>query len=163
MNLMKFPAPLCAAAMVPLLFSCAEQASRIERVREVPLKTTALPAEDVGMHRSQTTYLLHGAVSEKQRRQRLGQYYFVTWHDAAPDQPATLVMLYRQGKSGSRILTRTLSYPAGRPGGTQTPVFEFIGDDAKENGQVLAWKLLLKDRHGNIISERHSYLWEDRD
>ena len=32
---MKFPAPLCAALLV--LFSCAEQVSRIEHVREVPL------------------------------------------------------------------------------------------------------------------------------
>ena len=47
---MKFPAPLCAA-LLPVLFSCAEQVSRIEHVREVPLKTTVVPAEDVGMHR----------------------------------------------------------------------------------------------------------------
>lgn len=54
---MKFPAPLCAA-LLPVLFSCAEQVSRIEHVREVPLKTTVVPAEDVGMHRTQATYLL---------------------------------------------------------------------------------------------------------
>lgn len=95
---MKFPAPLCAAAVLPVLFSCAEQVSRIEHVREVPLKTTVVPAEDVGMHRSQATYLLHGAVSQQQRLQRLGQYYFVTWNDACPEQAATLVMMYRQGK-----------------------------------------------------------------
>ena len=73
MGSMKFPAPLCTAAVLPVLFSCAEQVSRIEHVREVPLKTTVVPAEDVGMHRSQATYLLHGAVSQQQRLQRLGQ------------------------------------------------------------------------------------------
>ena len=93
MGSMKFPAPLCTAAVLPVLFSCAEQVSRIEHVREVPLKTTVVPAEDVGMHRSQATYLLHGAVSQQQRLQRLGQYYFVTWNDANPEQAATLVMV----------------------------------------------------------------------
>lgn len=159
---MKFPAPLCAVALVPVLCSCAEKVSRIEYIREVPLKTTTLPAEDVGMHRSQTTYLLHGAVSHRQRLQRLGQYYFVTWYDAEPDQPATLVMMYRQGKSGSKVLTKSISYPAGRKGGTQTPVFEFIGDEAKTKGYILAWKLILKDHRGKTVSERHSYLWDDK-
>lgn len=84
--------------MLPVLFSCAEQVSRIEHVREVPLKTIVVPAEDVGMHHTQATYLLHGAVSQQQRLQRLGQYYFVTWNDAHPEQAATLVMMYRQGK-----------------------------------------------------------------
>lgn len=102
MGSMKFPAPLCTAAVLPVLFSCAEQVSRIEHVREVPLKTTVVPAEDVGMHRSQATYLLHGAVSQQQRLQRLGQYYFVTWNDANPEQAATLVMMYRQENRFSR-------------------------------------------------------------
>ena len=154
---MKFPAPLCAA-LLPVLFSCAEQVSRIEHVREVPLKTTVVPAEDVGMHRTQATYLLHGAVSQQQRLQRLGQYYFVTWNDANPEQAATLVMMYRQGKTGSTVLTKSISYPAGRKGGTQNSVFEFIGDEAREKGEILAWKLVLKDNRGKTISERHSYL-----
>lgn len=158
---MKCFIPLCAMAAVTVLFSCAEQATRIEYVREVPLKTTAIPAQDVGMHRSQATYLLHGAVSEKQRKQRLGQYYFVTWNDGMPDQPVTLVMMYRQGKTGSKVLSKTLSYPAGRSGGSQKSVFEFIGDESRDLGQVLAWKLLLKDRHGKTISTRHSYLWDE--
>ena len=111
---------------------------------------------------SQATFLLYGAVSNKERVQRQGQYYFVTWYDADPDQAVTLVMMYRQGKTGSRILTKSISYPAGRKGGTQSPVFEFIGDDAKENGQILAWKLLLKDQNGKTLSERHSYLWNDK-
>lgn len=131
MGSMKFPAPLCTAAVLPVLFSCAEQVSRIEHVREVPLKTTVIPAEDVGMHRSQATYLLHGAVSQQQRLQRLGQYYFVTWNDAHPEQAATLIMMYRQGKTGSAVLNKSISYPAGRKGGTQHSVFEFTGDEAK--------------------------------
>lgn len=95
---MRFPATFSIAAMVPLLFSCAGKITRIEHVREVPLKTTSLPSEDVGMHRSQATFLLYGAVSNKERVQRQGQYYFVTWYDADPDQAVTLIMMYRQGK-----------------------------------------------------------------
>lgn len=159
---MKFPASICTAALVPVLFSCAEQVSKIERIREIPLKTLAIPSEDVGMHRSQATYLLHGAVSNKERRQRLGQYYFITWYDADPDHAATLVMMYRQGKTGSKVMTKSISYPAGRKGGIQTPVFEFIGEEAQTKGQILAWKLLLKDHHGKTITERHSYLWNDK-
>ncbi len=135
MGSMKFPAPLCTVAVLPVLFSCAEQVSRIEHVREVPLKTTVVPAEDVGMHRSQATYLLHGAVSQQQRLQRLGQYYFVTWNDANPEQAATLVMMYRQGKTGSAVLTKSISYPAGRKGGTQNPFLNSSGMKPKQKGR----------------------------
>ena len=75
---MKFPAPLCAA-LLPVLFSCAEQVSRIEHVREVPLKTTVVPAEDVGMHRTQATYLLHGAVSQRSEERRVGKECRSRW------------------------------------------------------------------------------------
>lgn len=169
-KVMKFLAPFCAAIITPLLFSCAVQTSHIEHVTEIPLKTTSIPAEDVGMHRSQSTFLLHGAVSHEQRLQRLGQYYFVTWYDAMPDKPAKLILLYRQGTTGSKILSKSISYPAGRDGGIQRPVFEFTGDEAHKynkdgasiKGQILAWKLMLVDEHGKTISERHSYLWDDK-
>ena len=131
---MKFPAPLCAA-LLPVLFSCAEQVSRIEHVREVPLKTTVVPAEDVGMHRTQATYLLHGAVSQQQRLQRLGQYYFVTWNDANPEQAATLVMIYRQGKTGSTVLTKSISYPAGRKAARKTPFSNSSGMRPEKKGK----------------------------
>lgn len=135
MGSMKFPAPLCTAAVLPVLFSCAEQVSRIEHVREVPLKTTVVPAEDVGMHRSQATYLLHGAVSQQQRLQRLGQYYFVTWNDANPEQAATLVMMYRQGKTGSAVLTKSISYPAGEREARKIPFLNSSGMKPKQKGR----------------------------
>lgn len=157
---MKFPV-LFIIAGLPFLFSCAEQVSRIEQVREIPLKTTEIPTEDAGMHHTQATYLLHGAVTKEQRQQRLGQYYFITWYDAHPEQKASLVMMYRQGKTGSSIQTKSISYPVGRKGGTQTSVFPFNGTEAKNKGEILAWKLLLKDGDNHTISERHSYLWND--
>lgn len=131
---MKFPAPLCAA-LLPVLFSCAEQVSRIEHVREVPLKTTVVPAEDVGMHRTQATYLLHGAVSQQQRLQRLGQYYFVTWNDANPEQAATLVMIYRQGKTGSTVLTNPFPIQPGEKAARKTPFSNSSGMRPEKKGK----------------------------
>ncbi len=146
-----------------LLCSCAEQTTHIANVREVPLKDTDIPSMDTGFHRSQATYLLYGAYSQELKLQRLGQYYFITWHDSQPDEPLSMVMLYRQGKSGSKVLTKTVALPAGRDGGEEKTLITFIGDEAKTKGSVLSWKIQLKDRRGKVLSEKRSFLWTDKD
>ncbi len=145
------------------LCSCAEQPTHIANVREVPLKDTDIPSLDTGFHRSQSTYLLHGAYSEELKLQRLGQYYFITWHDSCPEEPLTMTMYYRQGKSGSKILSKTLKFDPGRDGGEEKTLITFIGDESKTKGKVLSWKILLKDRHGKVLSEKRSFLWSDKD
>ncbi len=145
-----------------LLCSCAEQVTRINYVREVPLKSTVTPGMDTGFHRAQSSYLLHGAYSQEMRKERLGQYYYVTWYDADPTRPLTLTMQYRQGKTGSKTLSKTITLSPGRDGGEQTAMFTFIGAEARDKGPVMAWKTQLKDKNGKVLSEQRSFLWSDK-
>jgi hypothetical protein len=152
---------LLGTVLISILISCTGRPTQIEKIREVPLKTIKIPTEETGMHRAQAEFLLYGAVSVKEQKARLGQYYFVTWHDSDPSVPVSLVMQYRQAKTGSQILTKTINYPARRTEGEKHAEFKFIGEEAKEKGAVLSWKLMLKDQHDRILSEKHSYLWKD--
>lgn len=156
---MKFPAPLCAA-LLPVLFSCAEQVSRIEHVREVPLKTRW----SCGRRR----HAPHsGHLSAAWRRLPA----------TAPSASGSILLRHMErcqsgtggnpghdvppGKDRFNRPDKIHFLSAGRKGGTQNSVFEFIGDEAREKGEILAWKLVLKDNRGKTISERHSYLWGD--
>lgn len=150
------------AFILAFFCSCAQKPTAILDVREVPLKQIQRPADNTGMHRIQSNYLLYGAVSREDRKNRLGQYYFVTWQDSDPEKELSLVMQYRQGKSGSKILSKSVHYPSGRSAGEKTPVFEFIGDEVKNHGKVLSWRIQLQDAKGTTISSRQSFLWSDK-
>jgi hypothetical protein len=102
---------------------------------------------------------LRGAVSMEERRQRLGQYYSLQWHDAAGagQGEVEIVFQYRQGGSGSRVKRMSRSFASDETRGTAE--FAVIGDDYFEGGRVLAWKATLT-RGGREISSRRSYLWE---
>lgn len=145
--------------MVSLLASCSYE-SKIERVREVPLKSTQVPAIQTGLHRAQVTYLMRGALTQSEMYDRLGQYYFVTWTDGHPDQPAELIMSYQQASTGSLVLQKKLYFEPRKSSGTHKDVFKFIGEEHRRVGQVLSWRVDLKVG-GTIVSTRRSYLWRD--
>lgn len=102
---------------------------------------------------------LRGAVSVKERQQRLGQYYTMIWQDAAGagSGPVEVVFLYQQGASASRVKRMTKSFPASSRKGIAE--FAVIGDDFATGGRVLAWKATLT-RAGREIAARQSYLWQ---
>jgi len=100
---------------------------------------------------------LRGAVTMEERRQRLGQYLTVLWSDADTGEgEVEVVFEYVQGKTGSRIKTRTEKFGAGETRGRAS--FAVIGDDYVRNGRVLAWQVRLL-RGGREIASRRSYLW----
>lgn len=150
---------IACALLLPGLASCSRETG-IERVREVPLKSTAVPAADTGLHRAQVTYLLRGALTHKEMEARLGQYYFVTWYDGHPEQPAELTMSYQQSSTGSQVHSKTIRFPAGRKGGLQKDTFTFLGAEHQQIGQILTWRVDLKIGP-SIVSTRRSYLWRD--
>ena len=102
---------------------------------------------------------LRGAVSMEERRQRLGQYYSMQWHDAkgAGTGEVEVVFQYQQGGSGSRVKRMSKTFPAGDSKGVAE--FAVIGDDYFEGGRVLAWKVTLS-RGGREITNKRSYLWQ---
>lgn len=100
---------------------------------------------------------LLGAISMEERRQRLGQYYTIIWHDASSDAPATITFSYTQGATGSRVKTATHTFSRGETSGKTE--FHVTGDDYFKNGRVTSWQATLS-RSGNSLASRRSYLWQ---
>jgi hypothetical protein len=111
------------------------------------------------MVRMEKARRLHGAVSMAERRQRLGQYYSLVWHDpaGAGQGEVEAVFEYRQGASGSRIKRMSRTFPASDGHGVAE--FAVIGDDYFTNGKVLAWRASVR-RAGRELAQRKSYLWD---
>lgn len=101
---------------------------------------------------------LYGAVSMTERRQRLGQYYTLIWHDPAGAGKGLieLVFEYQQGTTASRVKRMTKSFPASDASGVAD--FPVIGDDYFIGGKVLAWRASVK-RGGKELASQQSYLW----
>lgn len=101
---------------------------------------------------------LYGAVSMEERRQRLGQYYTLVWHDSAGlgSGPVEVVFEYQQGATASRIKRMTKEFPASDASGIAD--FAVIGDDYFTGGKVLAWRASVR-RGGRELASRQSYLW----
>ncbi len=101
---------------------------------------------------------LHGAVSMTERRQRLGQYYTLVWHDpdGAGNGPVEVVFEYQQGATASRVKRMTKSFSASDTSGIAD--FAVIGDDYFTGGKVLAWRASVR-RAGRELASRQSYLW----
>lgn len=110
------------------------------------------------MARMEKSRRLSGAVSLEERRQRLGQYYTLIWHDRAGAGNGTvqLVFQYQQGATASRIKRMTRDFSADSTHGKAE--FAIIGDDFVKNGKVLAWKATLL-RGGRELASQQSYMW----
>ncbi len=102
-------------------------------------------------------YILHGAVSTKDRLARQGNYYTVFWSVTDRSQPMKVRLEYRQQKSGAKVLTSEQEITA--PKGSNVTKFAIIGDAFVTNGAVTSWRVLLV-RGKEVLSEEKSYLWE---
>ena len=101
--------------------------------------------------------LLHGAVGMEEYRERYGHYYTVFW-TTETRAAATVKLEYRQGSSGSRILSKEISVAA--PKKKNTTKFEVIGDEYHKGGKVTQWKVSIFEG-GTKVAEYKSFLWKD--
>lgn len=96
-----------------------------------------------------------GAVTEVDRRQRMGNYFTFFWRaDRRAD--VTVRLEYRQENLGSFVQAREISYDNVK-GQVQTN-FRIIGDDYLNDGRVIAWRALIVE-NGRIVGLTQSYLW----
>jgi hypothetical protein len=128
-------------------------------VKQFQLRDQVRNPKDEPMVRMEKERHLHGAVSMAERRQRLGQYYTLLWHDpaGAGHGPVEVVFQYQQGATASLVKHMTKSFPASETKGVAD--FAVIGDDYFKGGRVLAWKATLR-RGGRELATRRSYLWQ---
>ena len=100
---MRFRVLLPVLCSVALLSACT-QTVRITEVADLPVKDTTLYSMsdwEVSPLRANYQYVFHGAHSNKARRARLGDYYFLSWYDAEPEKPVKIVMQYTQPRRSS--------------------------------------------------------------
>ncbi len=146
-----------------LLASCSTPTeTHIIEVVDLPLKTTKLP--DGGWHmtplRVHARYMLDHAESTKEKRARIGDYYFVNWYDAQPAQRVELRMRYTQAKTGSKVLTKSVVYDKPRAqAGKRQEKFFYNGEDRSHRGDILSWCIELMVE-GQVVSRKQSFLWE---
>ena len=128
-------------------------------VKQFLLRDQTPGTTDEPMVRMEKARRLHGAVSMAERRDKLGQYYTLLWHDPAGvnQGEVEVIFQYQQGATASRVKRMVRKFPASGTEGTVE--FAVIGDDYFEGGKVLAWKATLQ-RGNRVIATRQSYLWQ---
>lgn len=149
---------LCAA----LPAACSSH-SHLISVDDLPLKEIELYDMDwqVSPLRANAQYVLFGAQSGKERRERLGDYYYVSWYDADKTRPIRLEMLYTQALTTSQVLRRTQDFVKPRSWtGTRKSYFFFNGAERARRGDVLTWRINLYV-DGKLVDSQRSYLWRD--
>ncbi len=152
---------LAAAAMT--LVSCSGSGrTHISGIVDLPLKTTQVPdfSWQQSPLRANSKYLLYGTNTARQKKERLGDYYYVDWYDADPSLPVKLVMHYTQARTASQIHTRSIDYDAPRKSPRSYKAeFFFNGEARKLGGDILTWRMELYV-DGKMVDSQQSYLWE---
>lgn len=150
--------PCYSLLAVLLLGACAGPRQALV-VKQFQLRDQDTRSTDEPMVKMEKQRRLHGAVSMAERRDKLGQYYTLLWHDpaGAGQGVVELTFLYQQGATASRVKRMVRSFPAGDSQGSAE--FAVIGDDYFKGGKVLAWKATLR-RDKREIASRQSYLWQ---
>lgn len=145
-----------AVVSVGALVSCASNGSPLH-VRQYTLRDTSPSLSDEPLIRGEAMRRLYGAITPKEREDRLGQYYTIEWHDATPGPAAEVVFAYQQGATGSAVHQKIFNFAVGETSGKAE--FPVIGENYRKNGRVLAWKATLR-RGKQVIAEQRSYLWQ---
>lgn len=140
-----------------LLAACAGPPETLV-VKQYMVRNQEPSESDEPMVKMEKSRRLHGAVSMAERRQRLGQYYTLLWHDpeGVGQGEVEVLFKYQQGASASRVKVMRKTFPADAAEGVAE--FAVIGDDYFNNGKVLSWRASVT-RGGKELASRQSYLW----
>ena len=147
---------LFAMSLMVLLGACSSKVDEALKVRQFhPRETDPADKKKAQMVRGEQMYRLKGAVTLEERKERLGDYYTVTWK-AIKSRPTRVVMDYQQAATGAKILQQSHNIAPGATGGKVE--FSVIGSDYNNGGRVLSWRIRLM-QGDSTIAEKRSYLW----
>ncbi len=142
-----------------LLSSCGSKVEPgIDRVVPYYLSEVRLPDRVSPMVRSEVLKRLHGAISPSEMRDRLGNYFTVSWSVENGELPVELVLIYQQAKTASKKHSVVQRVQASG-GELQTSEFAIIGPEYQDRGPVIAWKVELR-QGGQVLDSEQSFLWE---
>ena len=162
MTFLKAWAPSALAALLVFLASCASSPKPVgfTKVKYYQLKDEDERVESFSidpMIRFERQYHFHGAVTEEQRREKLGHYYTLFWNAPETRTPVTVRFEYRQSRTGERVSTfdQVVSDVRDR---NQTAL-RISGESYHRDGRVVAWQAtLLQD--GKVLDQTRSFLWK---
>ena len=136
----------------------ADNGARIDKVKYFHMKewNKVIPAADPSIT-FEREFHLYGAISNKDRVARQGDYYDVMWQVTDRSQPVVVRLEYRQAKTGLLVKTKETTVQSPKKGNVTS--FEVIGDEYVKDGPVGSWRAILL-RGKEVLSEEKSYLWE---
>lgn len=147
-----------------MLTACSQTSdTRFLSVADLPLKSTTMPSFSIDQAplRANARYITYDARTARERALKIGDYYFVRWYDAHPEEPVRLVMHYTQAATGATKLLRELRLDEPRQGpNVMMTRFFYTGEERAKKGDVMTWKLELYSG-GKLKDVRCSYLWRD--
>lgn len=109
------------------------------------------------MIRFEYMHLVRGAVESADYQARYGNYITVWWQGVAKGSEVSVRLEYRQGKSGSELLTKEMVPDKVR--WKNTTDFEVIGEEYTANGPITAWRVVLLV-NGAEADVFESFLWQ---
>jgi len=144
--------PIAHAGVVPLALSDDFEISKVTKFLNDPRFQP--PTEDsmILFERQRVNY---GAIMSADYIERRG-YYFTVWWKAKRDADITVRIEYRQEHLGSHVQAKEVRVPNAK--GPHETKFTIIGDEYKENGKLIAWRLLLIE-NGRAVGLHQSFLW----
>lgn len=155
---------VACAALGLLMVACsspsnvADAGGKIWKVKYYHLASigTPIPSADPSIP-FERDYHLYGAISNKQREARVGNYYSVMWKVTDRSQPVKVRLEYRQQATGLAVKTKEMDVPAVDKNNVTR--FAVIGEEYSTNGPVTAWRVSLV-RGKQVLAESKSYLWD---
>ncbi len=108
--------PCYSLLAVVLLGACAGPREALV-VKQFQLRDQESGSSDQPMVKMEKDRRLHGAVSMAERRNKLGQYFTLLWHDPAGvnQGKVEVIFQYQQGASASRVKRMVREFPPAMP------------------------------------------------
>lgn len=101
-------------------------------------------------------YLLYGAVTKAQVRERFGHYYTIFWKATDRSQPVKVRFEYRQANTGLEAHVQEVEVTDLHR--TNSSKFFVVGNEYNTSGRVTAWRVSLLRGEEELASQQ-SYLW----
>lgn len=101
-------------------------------------------------------YFNYGAITEAQKKTKMGHYYVVSWENGGSPANVTLRFDYRQAKT--QDLVHTLEIPFKNADGFYKANFSVVGDAYAARGAIKSWRIAVV-RNGAIVAKEQSYIW----
>ena len=136
---------------------CKGPGGEVTKVKIYQLNTLQRfqPRVDRGI-RFEQERLLYGAITQRERNSRNGQYYTVFWRANDRTLPVTVKFEYRQQNTGLKI--HSMEEQVAEVKSHNTTHLQITGEDFVKEGAVTAWKVTLLQ--GKVeLAHADSFLW----